>query len=374
MDEGLQFVESAKLRLGLERFFLPEGWQIPRLTRSVLPRSLSQLDWLPKLTVAVPPTRTVVIGSGTSSLAVCQALLINGKRPVAFLGVADNGGVSARVREVLWSPTLGDHRNLLLAVSPESPLKEYLRTRLDRFSGGRLAGLRVADLVLEALAYVYRLDYSRALVVLGELLRSPVVVLPVSHFYCDIVAQAADGRLIIGEKEIILRGIRNAPPEELPPLTRVELRPPVKSSPWAQEAIQGAKIIFLAPGDFYAGLLPALLPRGIIYAIAKAQAKGATVVQIIPGCNRPGQTDHWKVSDYVDQLGNLTNIVPDRVLANGETERLSREGIDFPVVAFVSGKTVVRDLNPAIRLKRAANQRLAYYGVAKLAEALRSFH
>lgn len=345
------------------------------LINKVVNNLLSQIKDLPELKMLVKeeilPHEVLIIGSGTGTKAVCQALVSQGIKPLAISGIVDTGGTSGKIRQALKSPTLGDHRNILLALSPESNLKSYLDSTLEEKDGGPLKGIRLADFFIAALGKYFG-DFGKALIATARLLQSQVIVLPSADAYTDIVAQTEAGERFVGEAEIILRGIKTPPEEELSPISKLWLQPQVRAYPESLSQIKSAKFLIIPPGDFHAGLLAALLPEGLIEAINKALKSGAKLIQIINGCNRRGQTENWTVNKYLASFSQFTSLEPDFVLANTNTKELEEKNIDYPKIEKPLPQIVPYDLKPTIIVKKLANQALVYYDNKALGEALKT--
>jgi len=77
------------------------------------------------------------------------------------------------------------------------------------------------------------------------------------------------------------------------------LKPRAKINNRAKKAILESDIIVIGPGSFYTSIVPNLLVGGVKEAIRKSKALKIYVCNLV---NKPGQTDSFKVGDYVDKI------------------------------------------------------------------------
>jgi len=82
-------------------------------------------------------------------------------------------------------------------------------------------------------------------------------------------------------------------------IEKIVLNRKARACPEALDRIKKADALIIGPGDLYGSILPNFLVEGIAEAILKSKAK------VIYNCNltnRKGQTDGFRLSDYVDLL------------------------------------------------------------------------
>ena len=79
----------------------------------------------------------------------------------------------------------------------------------------------------------------------------------------------------------------------------LSLKPQAKLNPEAKAAIECADIVVIAPGNLYTSLAPTLLVEGMSEALAETKAKVVYVCNLV---TKPGQTDGFKVHDYVCEI------------------------------------------------------------------------
>jgi len=91
----------------------------------------------------------VAIGGGHGTAATLRAARCYAATITAIVSVADDGGSSGRLRELLDMVALGDVRNCLVALA--APGSVLARAFAHRFEEGELAGHALGNLVLAGL-------------------------------------------------------------------------------------------------------------------------------------------------------------------------------------------------------------------------------
>lgn len=235
--------------------------------------------------------RIVVIGGGTGTFAVLQALRDGPSEVTAIVSTADDGGSTGILRDELGVLPPGDLRQALVALSDDSRVLRDLFTY--RFDEGSLAGHSFGNLLISALEKVTG-RFDRAVIEAGKILAIKGQVIPVTTDQMRLIARTADGKQVKGEHAIedhIWGGgsdvvdMRLAAPCELHPLARL--------------ALMEADLIVIAPGSIYTSLIPNLLVKGMKEALTKTSAKLAYVVNLM---TEKGQTGEYFVQDFVNLL------------------------------------------------------------------------
>ncbi len=248
----------------------------------------------------------VALGGGTGLSTLLQGVkTLPLSSLTAVVTVTDDGGSSGRLRQEFGVPPPGDVRNCLVALAED----EELLTRLFsfRFPGnGPTGGHSLGNLFMTALARLTG-DFPQAVRLAGEVLRVRGVVLPTTSADVHVVAEGADGRLVVGESAIAASG----------PPRRVALSPPdARALPEVLAAIREADVLVLGPGSLYTSLLPNLLVQGVAPAVAESLALKIYVANLV---TQPGETTGYSLGDH---LRVLTSYAPDLtfdvVLANCE--------------------------------------------------------
>lgn len=258
----------------------------------------------------------VVIGGGTGSFVVLNALKNSPYNLSAILTMADDGGSTGMLREDFGILPPGDVRCALVALSHSdnkilSGLFNY------RFQEGRgLAGHSFGNLFLTALERLTG-DFSEAIIEAGKILNIKGRVIPVALKHTHLMAELENGKIIKGETNIDI-------PKHNPALKikKIWLQPKAKVNPIARKAIQNADFIIIGPGDLYTSILPNLLVGGVVTSLNQSRAKKIYIVNIM---TKYGETNCFRASDFVQELGNYLALgVLDYVLVNIERPDVKR--------------------------------------------------
>lgn len=233
--------------------------------------------------------RLVVIGGGTGLSVLLRGLKHEPVHITAIVTVADDGGSSGRLREEMDMLPPGDIRNVLTALADTEPLMEKVMQY--RFSTGTgLAGHNLGNLLLAAMNEITG-DFVTAVKTLSGVLAVRGDVLPASTQSIRLVAEMADGSLVMGESQIPLTGkeIKRVflDPEDAVPLGD------------ALAAIAEADAILIGPGSLYTSILPNLLVRGLFEAIKSSTAPKIYVCNVM---TQPGETDGFTASRHVNVM------------------------------------------------------------------------
>ena len=275
--------------------------------------------------MAVTTPNIVVIGGGTGSFTLLQALKQFTPHLTAIVNMSDDGGGTGKLRDELGVLPPGDIRQCLVALSNLPDVRDLFNYR---FGDGSLAGQSLGNVILSGLELQYAGDFERAINIAGSLLNITGQVLPVTLQKHRLVMQ--DGaQLIRGEAKIAEHKIKHRD-------TLIKLSPKVKLNPQAAAAIAAADLVVIAPGNLFCSLLPPLSVGGMKQALAASPAKKVVVSNLV---NKPGQTDNWHVADYVHKIESYIGAGQvDVVLYNSQPPTpnlLARYAADgeFPVKA-----------------------------------------
>jgi uncharacterized cofD-like protein len=274
------------------------------------------------------PRNVVVIGGGTGSFAVLRGLKDRVENLTALVSMADDGGSTGTLRDELGVLPPGDVRQCLVALSDAS---DELRNLFNyRFENGGLQGHSFGNLFLSAVEKMAG-DFAGAVKLAGDVLRIKGRVLPITLDNVRLSATRSDGSVVQGqhhmdEMQLTLDGI--------PP--RLQLEPAAAINPEADDAIRGADLIVIAPGDIYTSLGPLLIVDGVAAALRASNARVAYVCNLV---TKPGHTDGFTVADHAAEIERFAGgPVLDYVLYNTAKpdsalfERYRREG-ELPVYA-----------------------------------------
>jgi uncharacterized cofD-like protein len=270
--------------------------------------------------------RVVVVGGGTGSHTVLTGLRHRPLDVTAVVSVMDSGGSSGRLRDEYGVLPPGDARQCLVALAGnDDEAATMLRALFTyRFHGGRsLDGHNLGNLFISALTDITG-SVEAAYAWAGRLLGARGRVIPVTTSNVHLCAKLTDGHVLHGEASI---DVRTEHPEA--EIDYVYLDHPAYPSHAAIEALREADLVVIGPGDLYTSLIPNLLVDGISEAIASARHR----VYIVNLMTKPGESDRFTASTFVDRL--LDYLAPaqlDAVLVNTSVpeekvlQRYAREG------------------------------------------------
>ncbi len=257
--------------------------------------------------------RVVAIGGGHGLAATLRAVRTYTDRVTAVVAVADDGGSSGRLRELLHIIPPGDLRKCLIALAEPGSL---LATAFDyRFGEEELAGHALGNLLLAGLMDAAG-DPVTALEEAGRLLGVRGRVLPSSTEPVVLKADAACGEVT---GQVAVNGTDR--------ILRVSLVPSDPPAPEAAlDALAEADQIVLGPGSLFTSVLAAVAVPQIREAV---NASGAQRIYL---CNlRPQDTE---TSGY-DVAGHVAALLAhglevDRVVCDSAGIRVGAPAV--PVV------------------------------------------
>lgn len=230
----------------------------------------------------------VVIGGGTGSFTLLQALKHITPDITAIVNMSDDGGSTGKLRDEYGVLPPGDVRQCLVALSELPEVRDLFSYR---FGEGSFKGQSLGNIMLSGLELQYDGDFVKAIDIASSMLNIVGKVVPVTLDKHQLVMD--DGtETIMGESRIGHRRIQHSD-------AVVRLEPAALINPDAQAAIAYADLVVIAPGNLYGSLLPALAVSGMREALRATKAQKVMVSNLV---TKPGQTDGWHVVDYVKVL------------------------------------------------------------------------
>lgn len=280
----------------------------------------------------------VVLGGGTGCPTILEGLRRYTSKLSAVVTVMDSGGSSGRLRKELGIPALGDLRRCVMALANRDGNSDTLFGLMEyRFKGtGLLNGHSVGNLLLASLLEQCG-DLVQALGIIEKQLRVIGKVLPVTTESSSVCALLDDGNVLHSESEIDLRG------PSIVGIQRIYLDPVPKATDEAVQAIRGAQVLVLGPGDLYTSLLPILLVEGIPEAIRRSTAWKVYVGNLT---TKPGETDNFKMSDFAMEILRYLGtdepfdviVANDGIIQNGSVE------VDIETCNKLAHRLIVRNV------------------------------
>jgi uncharacterized cofD-like protein len=235
--------------------------------------------------------KIVVIGGGTGTFSVLQALRDGPSQVTAIVSTADDGGSTGVLRDELGVLPPGDLRQALVALSTDSQVLRDLFTY--RFTEGSLDGHSFGNLLLSALEKVTG-RFDQAVLEAGKILAIRGKVVPVTTDQMRLIATTSNGGKVNGE-HAIEEHIWSGGPD----VVDMRLAESCQLHPLAKQAILEADLIVIAPGSIFTSLIPNLLVAGMKEALRQTKAKLAYVVNLM---TEKGQTGSYTVDDFVSLL------------------------------------------------------------------------
>ena len=243
--------------------------------------------------------RVVAIGGGHGTAVTLRAATRYAGEVTAIVSVADDGGSSGRLRELLDVVALGDMRKCLVALADEdAPLAKAFQ---HRFSEGELAGHALGNLVLAGLVGATN-DLVSAVDEAARLLGAVGRVLPATTEPVVLKADAQDGEV---EGQVAVSRAGRIHSVSLVP---GDARPP----DCALEAIAAADQVVIGPGSLYTSVLAAAAVPALADAITSTGAQRVFVCNLRP---QIPETQGYDVGRHVSALA-AHGVRVDRVLCD----------------------------------------------------------
>ncbi len=213
--------------------------------------------------------RVVAIGGGHGLAATLRAVRTLTDAVTAVVSVADDGGSSGRLRELLDIVAPGDLRKCMVALAEPGSL--LARAFAHRFTEQELAGHALGNLILAGLMEVAG-DTVAGIDEACRLLGVRGRVLPATSTPVVLEATSELGQ-VAGQVAVM----------EMTGLRQVTLVPPdAPSPPEAIDAIEEADLIVIGPGSLYTSVLAAVVVPGVLDAVRRTRARTAYVCNLRP--------------------------------------------------------------------------------------------
>ena len=228
----------------------------------------------------------VAIGGGHGTAVTLRAATQYASTITAIVSVADDGGSSGRLRELLGIPALGDLRKCLVALAPENSV--LAETMEHRYQAGELAGHAVGNLLLAGLLEVEG-DLVGCVQAAADLLGAQGRVLPASSVPTHLMARGLKGTTH-GQVAISEGGV----------IAELAVLPESAPAPAeAVEAILAADQVVIGPGSLYTSVLAAAIVPEIRQAIKDTTAQRVYVCNLRP---QIPETQGFSAADHLQAL------------------------------------------------------------------------
>ncbi len=239
--------------------------------------------------------KVVVIGGGTGSFTLLNALKKYTPNITALVNMVDDGSSTGVLRDELGVLPPGDARQNLVALSQSPKLRELFTYR---FEEGSLKGHTLGNLFLTALEKMTG-NFAEGVEMAGEILNVVGRVIPITTDDVHLVVEWPDGTKVHGEGNIDDMDIINTGGDGHPKLS---LEPRGRLNPDAKKAIMNADLVVLSAGDMYTSLGGALSVDGVSDALQATSAKVAYVCNLV---TKPGHTSNFTVSGHAAEIERM---------------------------------------------------------------------
>lgn len=282
--------------------------------------------------------KVVAIGGGHGAAASLRAALTYATQVAGIITVADDGGSSGILARELGVLPMGDIRNCLAALAPESAMVEVFQ---HRFSHGPLKGHVLGNLLITAAAEETG-SFSEAVRLAGDLLGVRGRVVPPTLEAVRLVAEI-DGQIVEGQVALATTQGR---------ISYVRLNPAEpKAFPEALELIAEADQIILGPGSLFTSIVPNLLVPAVREAISYSSAKKVLVCNLAAPS---GEAQHFDACDHLAAIlahggthcVDVMVVHEGRSIIGGQAVRVDRAGLEGMGVEVVSADLLPAELTP----------------------------
>jgi uncharacterized cofD-like protein len=241
----------------------------------------------------------VALGGGHGTAVTLRAARQYAGTLTGVVSVADDGGSSGRLRELLNVVALGDIRKCLVALAaPDSALARAFE---HRFEDGELAGHALGNLILAGLVDATG-DLVAGVRSAADLLEAQGEVLPATSERVVLKAEAGGGS-VAGQVAVMGTG-----DIETVSLVPGDAQPPAL----AVERILAADQIVIGPGSLFTSVLAAAAVGGIADAVSRSRGQRVYVCNLHP---QIPETAGFDVAAHVAALARH-NVMIDVVLCD----------------------------------------------------------
>lgn len=244
----------------------------------------------------MPQKRIVTMTGGSGGAIVLEGLRNRDVSLTAICTTFDDGGSTGRILKEFGNVLpAGDLRRCLWALASPGFARELFMHRLDG-NGTELSDHSVGNILLLAAQRMCS-DPVAAIQEVSKMLRVQGEVFPVSIDRARLIARLSDGSDVAGEDAIGTRTQHNLDDSRC--IEWVCLDSDAYVLRQAAEALRGADLIVVGPGDFYTSIVPNFLPNGVSDAIQDSGAKFVLVTNIM---TRAAETRGYDATDFAEKL------------------------------------------------------------------------
>lgn len=259
----------------------------------------------------------VVLGGGTGTFMMLQALRRLPLNLTAVLTMVDDGGSNRVLRDEFGLLPTSGVSQCMVALSDETTLlRELFNYRYHQGNG--LTGMRFGNLFLAALTDILG-SQKKAIEEAQRILKVRGKILPVSYDDVRLVATYEDGSQVVGEHEI------DEPKHDgRLRITDLKTEPQAQICSEAKEAITSADFIIIGPGDFYTNTAANFVVEGVNQALKSSPAKKIFVSNLM---TKYGDTFGFTLTTFLNEIDKYYGLGGlDYVIVNNN--------LDYPQAAL----------------------------------------
>lgn len=251
--------------------------------------------------------KITLIGGGTGTSTVLEGLKKHRDLDLrVIVGMMDDGGSNAVVRDEFGLLPLSDLRKSIIALSEENE-GDILRSLFTyRFSQGNgLKGHTMGNLLMIAMTEITGSEIE-AIEMFKYLFNVRGNILPVTLDKVKLVAEYSNGKRVVGEHLI------DEPRSDIV-IKKFYLKGKARAYEGAVESILDSEYIVIGPGDLYTTTLANIVVDGIPQALQKSKAKLIFIPNLM---SKMGQTRGMTIKSMVESVEGYIGRHFDYVLLN----------------------------------------------------------
>jgi uncharacterized cofD-like protein len=250
-------------------------------------------------------SQIVTIGGGTGAPVIIRSLLQAGFSNIKAVSASmDSGGKTGTIRSderdrvIAISDTL---RSLIALLPPNKDSQANIQAFIDliSFTDGRNRNLGYT--LYYSLLEKYKNNFLKVQDHLEKLLEIKFQgqAIPVTTDSTNIIFQTQSGIVFSGEHEFDRQTMSSDQ------VRKIWLKPQVKATPQAIQAIKKADYLIFCPGSLYGSIIVNLLPTGIKLAFKQTKAQKILLTNLVSSRN---QTHKFTPLDYLRLFVKYTNL------------------------------------------------------------------
>lgn len=253
----------------------------------------------------------VVLGGGTGTFMMLQALKRLPVELTAILTMVDDGGSNRVLRDEFGLlPTSGISQCVVALSENPSLLRELFNYRYHQGNG--IKGMRFGNLFIAALTDILG-SQKKAIEETTQLLQVKGRIYPISYDDVRLVATYEDGHEVVGEHEI-------DEPKHDGRLHIVDLRtdPETTITDEARQALLEADFVIIGPGDFYTNTAANFVVKGVGDTLKESRAQKIFISNLM---TKYGDTYGYTLRTFMSELDKYYGLDGlDIVIVNSNTK------------------------------------------------------